>query len=68
MIDTSLENTIVNALAAELEYYVYIRDDNINVGNPRDWSHGVQQGQVQAAERIMSKIVKIINDSQVKDV
>ena len=54
------ENKIVNALAEEKEFYQYIRDDNFNIGNPHDYMHGVFQGQAQAAERIMAKILKLI--------
>ena len=54
------ENKIVNALAEEVEFTQYIRDDNLDVGNPHDYTHGVFQGQAQEAERIMAKILKLI--------
>ena len=57
------ENKIVNAIVEELEFNQYIRDDNLNAGNPYDYIHGVFQGQVQAAERIMTKVLKLIEEN-----
>lgn len=63
-----IKQAITNAIVEEVEYFTYIRDDNIDIGNRFDYMHGVYQGQVQAAERIMSKVLKIINANDEKDV
>lgn len=62
-----IKNKIVNAMAEEYEYFEFIRDDNIDLGDCYDYTHGVYQGQLQAAERIMSRVLKIINEDDAKE-
>lgn len=63
-----IKKAITDAIAEEYEYFAYIRDDNLDIGSRFDYQHGVFQGQVQAAERIMSKVLKIINADDEKGV
>ena len=63
-----IKKAITDAIVEEVEYFTYIRDDNIDLGTRFDYMHGVYQGQAQAAERIMSKVLKIINADDEKDV
>ncbi len=64
----NIVETILDAITEELEYYKYIRDDNIDIGcYYDDYTHGVFQGQVQAAERIKSKVLKIIETTSDKE-
>ena len=63
----NIVETILDAITEEFEYYKYIRDDNIDIGSYYDYTHGVFQGQVQAAERIKSKVLKIIETTSDKE-
>lgn len=63
----NIVDTILDAITEEFEYYKYIRDDNIDIGCCYDYAHGVFQGQVQALERIQSKVLKIIETASDKE-